>query len=273
MADTHRPPIRVGVCGAAGKMGRAVVKAVLGAPDLELVMALDVSQAGQDAALMAGEARPCGVQLEFNLTQAMQSKKPHVVVDFTNPLAVLDNAITVMQQGGHSVIGTTGLSSDALKKLEATAVENRTSALVAPNFALGGVLMMKFAQEASKYFSHAEIIEYHHNQKHDAPSGTAMRTAQLMEAVQPEFAKTNTQQEKELLTGARGAATAGKIQIHSVRLPGLVAHQEVIFGDQGQTLTIRHDSLDRTSFMPGVLLAVRKVMSLHGLVVGLENVM
>ncbi len=215
--------IRVAVAGAAGRMGQAVCAAVEDAADLAL----------------AGRADPAlGVGLEAVLDDC------DVVVDFTRPDTALDNARTVLAAGRHVVVGTTGFDIDALR----TAAEASSgNAFVAPNFAIGAVLLMRFAAEASRHMQHAEIIEYHHPAKLDAPSGTAKRTADLM---------------------------AGDVPIHSVRLPGLVADQDVILGDVAQTLTIRHVTTDRTSFMPGVLLAVRSVAQLpQGLTVGLERLL
>jgi 4-hydroxy-tetrahydrodipicolinate reductase len=203
--------IRVAVAGAAGRMGEATCAAVGGAEDLELTGRADPALGVELAAVLDG----CDV-----------------VVDFTRPDTALDNARTVLAAGRHVVIGTTGFDLDALR---AVAEASSANAFVAPNFAIGAVLMMRFAAEASRHMARAEIIEYHHAAKIDAPSGTAKRTAELME---------------------------GEVPIHSVRLPGLVADQDVILGDVAQTLTLRHVTTDRTSFMPGVLLAVRRVADL-----------
>jgi 4-hydroxy-tetrahydrodipicolinate reductase len=212
--------IRVAVAGAAGRMGEAVCAAVEAADDLELT----------------GRADPAvGVELADVLGAA------DVVVDFTRPDVALGNVRACLGAGVHAVVGTTGWDVDAIRG------ETGANVFVAPNFAIGAVLMMRFAAEASRHMARAEIVELHHDRKVDAPSGTAARTADLMQ---------------------------GDVPIHSVRLPGLVAHQEVIFGDVGQTLTIRHDSIDRTSFMPGVLLAVRRVGDLpESPVVGLEHLL
>ena len=220
--------IRVAVAGAAGRMGETVCAAVLAAPDMTLV-------ARADPAL--------GATLADALAQ-----RPDVLVDFTVPSTALANAREAVAAGVHVVIGTTGFDAGELEDLRGANV------FVAPNFAIGAVLMMRFAAEAARHMAKAEIIELHHDRKLDAPSGTAARTAALMEP-------------------ARGAQ-AGPVPIHSVRLPGLVAHQEVILGDVGQTLTLRHDSIDRESFMPGVLLAVRRVGGLSASpVVGLEHLL
>jgi 4-hydroxy-tetrahydrodipicolinate reductase len=214
--------IKVAVAGAAGRMGSTVCEAVEGAGDMELV----------------GRADPA---LGVSLSEALASARPDVLVDFTIPTTALANAREAVAAGVHVVIGTTGFDVDQLGGLDGANV------FVAPNFAIGAVLMMQFAVQASKHMAKAEIIELHHDRKVDAPSGTAARTAEMM---------------------------GGDVPIHSVRLPGLVAHQEVILGDVGQTLTIRHDSIDRHSFMPGVLLAIRKVGSLtESPVVGLEHLL
>ncbi|HEY0363076.1 MAG TPA: dihydrodipicolinate reductase C-terminal domain-containing protein [Solirubrobacteraceae bacterium] len=215
--------IRVGVAGAAGRVGAAVCEAVESAEDMQLT----------------GRADPqLGVALADILGDC------DVVVDFTTPDAALDNALACVRAGVHAVIGTTGWDPEPLREFGPHPPAN---VFVAPNFAIGAVLMMRFAAEASRYMAKAEIIELHHDGKLDAPSGTAARTAQLMD---------------------------GEVPIHSVRLPGLVAHQEVILGDVGQTLTIRHDSTDRTSFVPGVLLAVRRVADLpESPMIGLEHLL
>jgi 4-hydroxy-tetrahydrodipicolinate reductase len=191
------------------------------------------------------------------------------MVDFTHPSAVEGNIRTALPAGVDCVVGTTGLSPDKLEELADLAPEG-TCLFVAPNFAIGAVLMMEFAERAARFMPHVEIIELHHDKKADAPSGTALRTAALIDAVRPDAPPTpGAETELPIAKGARGACV-GAVRIHSVRLPGLVAHQEVLFGGQGQTLSIRHDSIDRTSFMPGVVHAVREVGSREGLVVGLE---
>jgi 4-hydroxy-tetrahydrodipicolinate reductase len=243
-------PIRVGVLGARGRMGQTVVKAVEGAPDLEVVAALD---AGDD----------------FGPLAAAQ-----VVVDFTHPDAVMDNLKYLVQHDVHAVVGTTGFSEERLATLRSL-LEPKPSlgVLIAPNFALGAVLAMRFAAQAAKFYQSAEIIELHHNRKADAPSGTASHTARMIGAarkaagLEPGPDATTSE-----VDGARGARIED-VPVHSVRLPGLVAHEAILFGGEGETLTIRHDSLDRTSFMPGVLLGVRSVVSRPGLTVGLENVL
>jgi 4-hydroxy-tetrahydrodipicolinate reductase len=244
--------IKVGVLGARGRMGAEVVKAVTQAADLELVAALDL-----------------GDSLE-----TLKSNGAQVVVDFTTPDSVMANLEFLANNGIHAVVGTTGFDAARIATLEKLVAANPSvGILIAPNFAIGAVLMMEFATKAAKYFESAEIIELHHPNKVDAPSGTASRTAELMSkarkdaglAAMPDATSTS-------LAGARGA-TVGDIPVHSVRLRGLIAHQEVLLGGLGETLTIRHDSLDRAGFMPGVLLGVRSIVSKPGLTFGLEKFM
>lgn len=253
--------IRVAVTGAAGRMGSEVLRAVAAESDMEVVAAIDPLHAGETVE---------GITLSGNLAEALAGSKPDVLVDFTHPGVVEDNIRTALAAGIHCVVGTTGLPVHVLETLAAGAPE-KTCLFVAPNFAIGAVLMMQFAAEAARFMPHVEIIELHHDRKVDAPSGTALRTAALIAERRP-FVPDAPGAETEIAQGARGAM-ADDVTIHSVRLPGLVAHQEVLFGGQGQTLSIRHDSIDRTSFMPGVVLAVREVGKHAGLVVGLEHLM
>jgi len=260
-------PIRVLVCGACGKMGRTVVQAVLEAPDMALAAAVDVVHVGEDVGAMVGVG-DLGVSIEHHLESAAESGKPDVMVDFTQPATVMNNIRCALARHVHCVVGTTGLSDDDLAEVRRLCTANSATAIVAPNFSLGATLMMQCAQLAAKHFGYAEIIELHHEGKKDAPSGTALRTADLMAEARGEpFDGVAAEHIK--LDGARGGQQGG-VAIHSVRLPGLVAHQSVIFGGTGETLTIRHDTSGRESFMPGVLLAVRKTQELEGLVVGLE---
>ena len=240
---------RVGVIGASGRMGAEVCRAVEADDDLELV-----ARVGSDESL-----------------DALVEAGAEVAVEFTTPASVKDNAAFCLGNGIHVVVGATGLSAGDLDELRAVAEANAVNCFVAPNFALGAVLMMRFAAEAAPHFAVAEIIERHHEGKLDAPSGTALRTAALMNEVRSERWETPSGGE-ENLAGARGGDSGG-VRVHSVRTPGSVAHQEVIFGSAGQTLTIRHDSLDRTSFMPGVIMAIKKVGSLDSLTVGLEHLL
>ena len=231
------PKIKVLVNGANGKMGGEAVKAILKEADLELVGQTDL-----------------GDDLGDDLAKLIKETRAAVVVDFTHPATVMATARAILNGKAHAVIGTTGLTQSNLAELQKLCAKNKVNCIVAPNFAIGAVLMMKFAKEAAHYLPQVEIIELHHDKKVDAPSGTAIKTA-------------------ELIQGEGHNLKGKKVPIHSVRLQGLVAHQAVIFGGLGQTLTIRHDSISRESFMPGVVMAVRKVGKLKGLVYGLENLL
>ncbi|MDT7723523.1 MAG: 4-hydroxy-tetrahydrodipicolinate reductase [Actinomycetota bacterium] len=245
-------PIRVGVLGARGRVGAEVVKAVEAASGMKVAAVVD-----------AGDP----------LTDLLDAGA-EVVVDFTHPEVVMDNLKFTTEHGIHAVVGTTGFTEQRLGQLtEWLAPKPELGVLIAPNFALGAVLAMRFAQQAAKFYDSAEIIELHHNRKADAPSGTAGHTAKLIADARLEAGiKPGSDATTAELAGARGADVDG-VRVHSVRLPGLVAHEEIIFGAQGETLTIRHDSMDRTSFMPGVLLGVREILTRPGLTVGLENVL
>ena len=243
--------IKVAVLGSRGRMGSEVVKAVNEAKDLELVAELDLGDS-LDTLVSAGA---------------------QVVVDFTTPDSVMANLEFVISKNIHAVIGTTGFDDARIAKIKSLLSTSKSGVLIAPNFAIGAVLMMEFATKAAKYFESAEIIELHHPNKVDAPSGTAARTADLMSAARKEAGlSAGPDATTTSLDGARGA-TVGQIPVHSVRLRGLVAHQEVLLGGIGETLTIRHDSIDRVGFMPGVLLGVRQVVNHPGLTFGLENFM
>lgn len=261
--------IKVAVSGAAGRMGREVLRTVWNAEDIRLVGAVDPFAAGIDIGnlLEAGEA---GIKVSPDLAGMLDDVRPDVIIDFTSPDAVYANILTALKRGVRPVVGTTGMSPEQLSEVRDMAFRHKTGCVVAPNFAIGAILMMKFAAEASMYFPHVEIIELHHDKKVDAPSGTALKTAELISQSRGDF-RPGKVAEVEKIPSARGANYDRGIRLHSVRLPGLVAHQEVIFGGLGQTLTIRHDSISRESFMPGVLLAVRRVMEFSELIYGLEN--
>lgn len=252
--------VKILVNGALGRMGRTVVAAVNADSELELVGAVDV---------IAGEVE--GIKVETDLDAALKKFSPDVMVDFTRPAVVFDNVMTALRNKISPVVGTTGLSDSDKDKIRELAEKNQTPAFIAPNFALGAVLMMLAAQRIARYMPDVEIIELHHDKKLDAPSGTAELTAKMISEVRPSH-KQGHPEEVERLPHVRGAEVDG-IRIHSVRLPGYVAHQEVIFGGLGQTLTIRHDSTGRDSFMPGVILACKKVRSLRGLTVGLDKIL
>ena len=245
-------PLKVGVLGARGKVGTEVCKAVEAADDMELVAAVDVDDSVDDLVTAGAEA----------------------VVDFTHPDVVMDNLEFCIDHGIHAVVGTTGFDDSRLEQLRTwLSASPRTGVLVAPNFSIGAILMMRFAAQAAPFFESVEIVELHHPDKADAPSGTAARTAALVAAARREAGSgpipdaTST-----ALEGARGAEVEG-IRVHGLRIRGLVAHQEVILGGLGETLTIRHDSLDRVSFTPGVLLGLRSIGSHPGLTVGLDTFM
>lgn len=257
--------IKVLVSGANGRMGRQVAQMVVKDFELEYVGGVDLlSDIHQDIELQ-------NYKMYSNLEEAIISENPDVVVDFTTPNSVLENAELAIKMGVRPVVGTTGLLQEDIHELDKLANAHEIGGVIAPNFAIGAILMMKFSQMAAKYMPNVEIIEMHHDQKLDAPSGTALKTAELIEKEREMFVQGH-ESEKETIPGARGSKYSG-FRIHSVRLPGLVAHQEVIFGDQGQTLTIRHDSITRESFMPGVNLAIKRVLDFSGIVYGLEHLM
>lgn len=262
--------IRVVVNGADGRMGSTVVKAVTEDKELEFVGGVSITNIGADTGELAGIGHN-GIPVREGLAQALDELKPDVVVDFTAPKAVFDNAKTCIEHGVNMVVGTTGLTAQQRDDLNALSLEHHTSIFIAPNFSIGAVLMMKVATEIAPHLPDVEIIELHHNNKLDAPSGTAIMTANKIAAAREATgAEPAPDKTHESLDGARGTKVDG-ITIHSVRLPGYVAHQEVLFGGYGEYLTIRHDSVDRKSFMPGVVLAVKKVSSRPGLTFGLEN--
>ena len=247
--------IKVAVCGANGKMGQEVVKAVTSAEDMKLVAKIDIVNGEYDS-----------------IESAHNNVSIDVLVDFTQPKSISENAKYCLNNNINIVVGTTGLNDEQLKELENLSNKNKTACFVAPNFSTGAVLMMMFAKTAAKYFDNAEIIELHHNQKKDAPSGTAVKTAAMMAENNENFA-TNNCAETETIEGARGANSYKNIHIHSVRMPGYMASQEVLFGANGQILSIRHDSTNRECYMPGVLLSIRYVMDKGGFVYGLDNIM
>jgi len=262
--------IRVIVVGAAGRMGSESVKAVWHEKDLELVGAVDIEKENEDIGYIIGSEKT-GIHIQSNLEEVFENKSPDVMVDFTNMETVLKNVKTAVKYGVRPVVGTTGMRQEEMEEISRLCEKGELGGIIAPNFALGAVLMMKFAEIAAKYFPDVEIIELHHERKLDAPSGTAIKTAEIISKVRGEYRQEVIEHEK--LSGVRGGRFDGGISIHSIRLPGLVAHQEVLFGGAGQTLSIRHDSLNRESFMPGLLLAIRKVMRLKGVVYGLEKIM
>jgi 4-hydroxy-tetrahydrodipicolinate reductase len=257
--------MRVGVFGAAGRMGSTVCRAVADDPDLELVAAVDVHHEGLDLEAVTGVRAP-GLHISADAS-ALAAASAEVAVDFTVADAARTNAAWCAENGLHAVIGTTGFSTDDVVSLRAAFT--RSNCLIAPNFAIGAVLMIRFAELAAPFFDSAEIIELHHDAKSDAPSGTALFTAERMAGASGHWGEDPTR--TVALPGARGGLGPAGIRIHSVRLRGLVAHQEVLLGTTGQSLSIRHDSYDRTSFMPGVLLAVKAIADHPGLTIGLDS--
>ena len=260
--------IKLGVVGANGKMGQEVIKMAIVAQNIELVCAVDKLNIGQNIYN--------DVYIEGDLNAALKVHDVDVVVDFTQPSTVFENIKIYMENKVKSVIGTTGLSDNQIEQIKEMSKNSNTGCIIAPNFSIGAILMMKFAQEASKYFSNAEIIEFHHNQKKDAPSGTSIKTAQLMIKSNNNF-KLGNCEETETIKGSRGGNYnqdgKGNIQIHSVRMPGFVASQQVIFGSDGQILKIHHDTINRECYMPGVKLAVEYVFENNNFVYGLENIL
>jgi 4-hydroxy-tetrahydrodipicolinate reductase len=258
-------PIRVGVSGAGGRMGRTVAAAVVADPEVELVALVDPHAAGQRLDLGSG---PLEIAAEL---RAFADAGCEVVVDFTVAEAARVTLPWLAMHGIHAVVGTTGLDEDDLTALRGAFGDGPAHCLVAPNFAISAVLLMHLAELAAPYFDTAEVIEFHHDAKVDAPSGTAVATVERIAAASDRWAPDLT--ERELVSGARGGIGPAGIHVHSVRMRGMVAHQEVILGTLGQTLTIRQDSYDRTSFMPGVLLACKRIAEHPGLTLGLDRLL
>lgn len=241
--------IHILVNGAFGKMGAMTVQAI--EHDSELTL---VGKSGK----------------KTHLAELIQTTQPDVVVDFTAPDVAFHNACTIIEAGKRAVIGTTGFTLDEIDQLKTRCAEQQLGSIIAPNFAIGVILLMRFAKEASRYFPQAEIIEFHHDAKLDAPSGTALKTAEMM--AENRVTCPEKKPVKENFQGSRGANYQG-IPIHAIRLPSLVAHQAVLFGGTGEVLTLKHDAMDRQCFMPGVVLACKKVMQLNQLIYGLENLL
>ncbi|WP_257351781.1 4-hydroxy-tetrahydrodipicolinate reductase [Pseudalkalibacillus decolorationis] len=262
--------IRIIIAGPRGKMGTEAVKMVLEADQFELKAVVDTKNAGKTLQDLNGQPA-LNIPVYDDMTTCVNEIEADVLIDLTRPESGKAHLEIALQNGIRPVIGTTGFSDEEIERYSQIAEEKELGAVIAPNFAVGAILMMKFAQMAAKFMPDIEIIEQHHDQKLDAPSGTAMKTAQMISEVRSPKQQGNPN-EKEELEGARGSDYNG-IRIHSVRLPGLVAHQEVLMGATGQTLTIRHDTIDRSAFMPGVKMAVESVMKLDLLVYGLESLM
>ncbi len=286
MSDSTQPSAKIPVVvnGALGKMGRAIVKAVAEADDMTIVGAIDKNPAviGQDIGEVIGIGPleiPVLNDLEATLVAA-QNEVPSgasaissaVMVDVTHPDSVYGSVRAALAYGVRPVVGTTGMSNQQIKDLAEFADKASTGCLLIPNFSIGMVLLQQAALQAAAYFDHVEIIELHHNQKADAPSGTAVKTAQMLSELNKSYNPPQVE-ETEKMAGARGSQTEDGVRIHSVRLPGLIAHQEVIFGAAGQSYTLRHDTSDRVCYMPGVLLSIRRVLPLKSLVYGLDKIL
>ena len=275
---TIESPIPVIVNGAGGKMGREVIKHVAESQDMILIGAVDINPnyLGKDIGELAGIKHleiPVINDLESILITATQEKVQGVMVDFTHPNNMYNNIRSAIAYGVRPVVGTTGgLTKEQLKDLEEFADKASTGCLIIPNFSIGIVLLQKAAIEASKYFDDVEIIESHHNHKIDAPSGTAIQTAEIL-AKSGKIYNVSCMEETETIKFSRGCLASNNIRVHSIRLPGLIAHQEVIFGSEGQVYTLRHDTSNRTCYMPGILLAIRQVTRLKSLVYGLEKIL
>jgi 4-hydroxy-tetrahydrodipicolinate reductase len=281
--STSPAPIPVVVAGALGRMGAEVIKAVVAAPDCTLAGAIDTTPGheGEDVGLALGLGElevALSADFEGTLCQASQAVRQAgpgggaVLVDFTHPSVVFEHCRGAFAYGVHPVIGTTGLRPDQLADLATFADKASMGGAVVPNFCVGMVLLQQAAAAAARFYDHAELTELHHNGKADAPSGTCLKTAELIEELGKVFNAPQVE-EHESLPGCRGGLRESGLRLHSVRLPGLVAHQEVMFGSPGETYTLRHDTIDRSAYMPGVLLTLRRVRSLPGLVYGLERLL
>ncbi|NTW05184.1 MAG: 4-hydroxy-tetrahydrodipicolinate reductase [Peptococcaceae bacterium] len=262
--------IKVVVSGAAGKMGKEMMKAIWDSADAKVVGAVDPFAEGVDIGSLMG-IDATGILVRGNLKSALTELRPDVMVDFTTPSTVYSNICTAFDANVRPVVGTTGINEEQLETVKEMAAKSKTGCIIAPNFTIGALLLIKFAAEASKYFPNVEIIEMHHDGKIDAPSGTAIKTAEMIQKSRKELTGKETGK-LEKIDGVRGGYFDEGLRIHSIRLPGMMAHQEVIFGGLGQTLTIRHDALSRDSYIPGLLLAINKVMELDKMVYGLENI-
>lgn len=262
--------IKLVIAGARGRMGNTAVIAAMEATDIEIVAALDYKHNGEFLHNVHITDANSEIPIYTSLAELHAAHQPDVLLDVTAPDAVFANASEALSLDMHVVIGTSGLTADMLTDLKKLSSEHKKSCIIAPNFSIGAVLMMKFAQQAARYLPDVEIIEMHHDQKLDAPSGTAVKTADMIREVREAHTQGHPD-EQEKLKGARGGDVEG-MKIHSIRLPGLLAHQEVLLGGEGELLKIRHDSFDRKSFRPGILLAIREAASSQRFVYGLEEI-
>lgn len=262
--------IKVVIAGARGRMGTAAVEAIPKVEGMKIVAALDYKYEGLFLHGDQVSEDQNGIPIYTSFDLLVKETNPDVLLDLTNPEVVYENMHKAISYGIRPVVGTSGLSFEDIEKIKEFANDNEVGGIIAPNFSIGAVLMMKFSAMAARYLGDIEIIESHHDQKVDAPSGTAMKTAEMIMEVRESHAQGHAD-EKEHIAGARGATIDG-MKIHSVRLPGLLAHQEVLLGSEGELLTIRHDSFDRSCFMPGIVMAIHNVMERKDLVYGLENI-
>ncbi|MAH39031.1 MAG: 4-hydroxy-tetrahydrodipicolinate reductase [Dehalococcoidales bacterium] len=260
-------PIRVVVHGAQGKMGREVIRAVWREPGMDLVGAIELNPADDSLSLPNSSTT---VPFSSDLANILERCQPDVMIDFTTALATMSIARTATSRGVNLVIGTTGLTTKDINEIDHLATTNKVGAIIAPNFALGAILLIHLAKIAAKYFDHAEIIELHHHLKADAPSGTAIATAKAMAAARSKPFSRPPQLKNQ--SDSRGQQVEG-ITVHSVRLPGIVARQEILLGEVGQTLSLKHDAISRECYMPGVILATKEVIKLKGLVYGLDSLL
>ncbi|WP_342512199.1 4-hydroxy-tetrahydrodipicolinate reductase [Sporosarcina sp. FSL K6-1522] len=262
--------IKVAIAGIRGRMGSTALQAITGAPDMEVVAALDYKYEGMYYHDSAVTEEPVGIPFYTSLADLAADTQPDILLDVTDPDAVFHNVKEAIALGIHPVVGTSGLTQDHLAILSELSVAARLGGIIAPNFSIGAVLMMKFSAMAARYLGDVEILEMHHDRKLDAPSGTAVKTADMIKEVREPHVQGHPE-EQEHQAGARGADVEG-MKIHSIRLPGLLAHQQVLLGGEGELLTIRHDSFDRNCFMPGILMAIREVREQEHLIYGLENI-
>lgn len=261
--------IKAVVTGVSGKMGSTICRGILLEEDIKLVAAVSKSKSGIELGQIIG-VPPTGIIAVRTVKETFENN-PEVLIDFTHASVAPDNIISALENGIHTVVGTTGIDEQKIAEIKKKAEEVNANVIMAPNYAIGAVMMMNFVKKAAPNFQDCEIIELHHDRKADAPSGTALATANLIKSIY-KSRKRLKNGEKEKVEGARGCF-ASNIHIHSIRLPGLMAHQEIIFGTTGQTLTIRHDSISRESFLPGIFLAVRNVAKMPGFTYGIDKLL
>ncbi|KXH82000.1 4-hydroxy-tetrahydrodipicolinate reductase [Sporosarcina sp. HYO08] len=262
--------IKVAIAGARGRLGNAALQGITEMHDMEVVAAFDYKHGGLFLHDTVINEEPGGIPFYTCFATMVAETEPDVLLDVTDPDAVFNNAKQAIEHGVRPVIGTSGISNESLATLEELAHARQVGTIIAPNFSIGAVLMMKFSAMAARYLGDVEILEMHHDRKLDAPSGTAVKTAEMIQAVRAAHVQGHPE-EQEIIPGARGADIEG-MKIHSIRLPGLLAHQEVLLGGEGELLSIRHDTMDRKSFIPGITLAIREVMNRNDFVYGLEKI-